>query len=235
MFRRTKAISILILTVIFTSVFVSCAPSTRNGSSQTYTIAVAEDDPGEVDNPNPQSTYSGVALAAAQLRQHAGINIVVVPYADNGDIETARENAGKIVDSDALAVIGHSTIETSQAAAETYDEAGVPALNAMPVTETLTDNYPYYFNTTYTAQSEAAYLANYLRKIKGAETASIISTDDGYGQTLAKQFRNTFTGLGGTVTIESVISGSGDLELDDIAHSYLLRRSSPGSRFPANN
>ena len=238
MFSRTKTASILVLIIIFTSVFVSCTPSTQSGNSQTFTVAVAEDDPGEADNPNPQSTYAGVELAAAQLRQHAGVNIVVVPYADNGDVETARGNAGKIVNSDVVAVIGHSTIETSQAAAEVYDEAGIPVLNVMPVAETLTNDHPYYFNTIFTAQSEAAYLANYLRNIRGAETASIISTDDGYGQTLAKQFRNTFTGLGGTITIESIVSGSGDLELDEVVRRIIsadTETENPGTIFLATD
>jgi len=238
MFNRTKTASILILTIIITSVFASCSSSTSGSNMQTYTIAVAEDDPGEEGSPNPQSVYAGVALAAAQLKEHTGINVVVVPYTDNGDVAVARENAGKIVGSGAVAVIGHSTIETSQAAAEVYDDAHIPALNVMPVTETLTDEHPYYFNTTYTAQSDAAYLANYLRKIKGVENASIISTNDGYGQTLAKQFRNTFTGLGGNITIERVISGSGYVDFDGVVRDIILsdtETGDPGTIFLATD
>ncbi len=239
MFKRTKKItSILALTFILTVSLANCVPSARTGGSQTLTIALVEGNPGTADSPNPQSTYAGVALAVENLMKHSKVNVVVVPYADNGDVETAREIARQIVDSNAMAVIGHSTIETSNAAAEVYDEAGIPVLNSMPVTETLTDEHPYYFNTTYTAEFEAAYLANYLRKIKGAETASIISTDDGYGQILAKQFKNTFTGLGGSVTIEGVISGSSGLELDEIVRRIIsadTETENPGTIFLATD
>jgi branched-chain amino acid transport system substrate-binding protein len=197
-----------------------------------------EDNPGEVGNPNPQSIYAGVELAAAQFQEHAGINVVVVPYADGGDVETAKEMAEQIAKSGAVAVIGHSAIETSRAAAEIYDAEGIPVLNSVPVTETLTDEHPYYFNTSYTSETEAAYLANYLRKIKGAETASVISTDDGYGQLLANQFGNTFTGLGGTITIESVISGSNDLELDAVISQIIsadTETQNPGTIFLATD
>lgn len=79
-------------------------------------------------------------------------------------------------------------------------------MNYMPATSYLTAENSHFFNTTYTAETEAAYIANYLIKIKEAKTAGIISTGDGYSQLLAKQFKNTFHGLGGTVTIEGNLS-----------------------------
>ncbi|HSG45555.1 MAG TPA: ABC transporter substrate-binding protein [Anaerolineales bacterium] len=235
---NSKKTSIFALIFILSIIVTSCVPTNQASGSQIYTIAVVEEVPGETGNPNPQSIYAGVELAAAQFKEHTGIDVVIVPYADNGDVEIAKEIAGQIAKSDAVAVIGHSTIETSSAAAEIYDAEGIPVLNSVPVTEALTDEHPYYFNTIYTAETEAAYLANYLRKITGAETASIISTSDGYGQLLAKQFGNTFTGLGGTVTIERVVSGSSELELDSIIREIIsagTETRNPGTIFLATD
>ena len=238
MFKANKITVAVSLFFIFSIVFAGCLPATQAGGSQTFTIAVIEDSPGDVGSPNPQSIYAGVKLAADQFSAHnKKINVVVIPYADKGDPETAREVAQQIVESGAVAVIGHSTVETSLAAADIYDDNEIPVLNVVPVTEALTDSHPYYFNTTYTAQTEAAYMANYLRKIKGVETASIISTADGYGQTLAKQFRNTFTGLGGEITINEVVSGD-SVGLEQVVRQIIFadtETQDPGTIFLATD
>lgn len=236
MFKSTKITSKFSLILLLTVVLANCVPSTQAGSPQTFTIAVVEGQPGVAGNPGMHSTYSGVELAAIQFKQHTGFDVVVVPYADNGSVETAKEIAEQIIKSKALAVIGHSTIETSNAAAEIYDSAGMPALNSMPVSESLTSEHPFYFNTTYTAETEASYMANYLLKIKGAQTATIISTADGYGQTLARQFNNTFTGLGGEVTINEVLGSSKDAELEEIVSDIIsadTETNNPGTIFLA--
>ena len=220
MFNNTKTTVVLAVILLLTTLLGGCLPETQTGNS-TLTIALVEDTSVGSGNPEPQSAYAGALLAADQFMEHTGVNVVIVPYVENGEVDTAKKIAGQIAESNAVAVIGHSTIETSRAAAEIYNAAGIPVLNYMPVTETLTDEYSNYFNTTYTAQSEAAYLANYLRKVKGAASASIISTTDGYGQTLAKQFENTFTGLGGEITINEIVTGSGDQELDVIVRQII--------------
>lgn len=201
--------------MILPGLFSGCSTQSAARDSRSIVIAVVEDNPGGAGNPNPQSAYAGIALAVEQMREYWGVNFEVVPYADDGNPDTAVLRAGEVVQSDAVAVIGHSSIETSHAAAEVYEQAGIPVINYVPVTEYLTAENPYFFNTTYTAESEAAYVANYLRKINGAATASIIYTNDGYGQTLAHQFRNTFEGLGGDITVDEFVrtSNMGDLEV----------------------
>ena len=238
MFRRTRITSILALTFILTAVLASCVSSTQTSNSQVITIAVVEANPGEAGNPNPYSAYAGIKLAAEQMQAHGGVSIEVVPYFDNGNVTIAKQRAEGIVNSNAIAVIGHSSVETSRAAAEIYEQAGIPVLNYVPVTESLTDEYPHYFNTTYTAESEAAYLANYLRKINGAETATIIHTDDGYGQTLAKQFRNTFQGLGGQITFDSTVRSLNNRDIEEVVSNIISANTetdNPGTIFIATD
>jgi branched-chain amino acid transport system substrate-binding protein len=238
MFKRTKTTSALALIFILTALLANCVPSTQTGNSQTFTIAVVEASPGEVGNPDPDSAYAGVKLAAEQMQAHGGLSFEVVPYFDNGNATIAEQRANEIVDGNAIAVIGHSSIETSRAAADVYNKAGVSVLNYVPVTETLTDEYSNFFNTTYTAESEAAYLANYLRKINGIETATIIKTNDGYGQTLAKQFRGTFQGLGGQITFEDTVRSLNARDLEDVVSNIISASSEigdPGTIFIATD
>ena len=236
MFRLTRTTSVLALLLILTGVLANCVPSTQSGASRTFTIAVVEDNPGEPGNPNPHSAYAGAKLAVDQMQAHGGVTVDIVPYFDNDNVTIAEQRAQEIVNSNAIAVIGHSSEETSRAVAEVYEQAGIPVVNYMPVTEKLTDEFQYYFNTTYTAESEAAYIANYLRKINGAETATIIRTNDLYGQTLAKQFKNTFQGLGGQITIEGVVRGSDDQGLEDVVSNIIsvnTETTNPGTIFIA--
>ena len=236
--NRIKLLPVLALALILSGVLANCAPQSPKNDKRTITIAVVEADPGNLGNPNPHSAYAGIKLAAEEIKAHGGMTLEVVPYADAGSVDKAKQIAEQIVQSNAVAVIGHSTVETSQAAGDVYDSAGIPVLNYVPVTENLTAEHPYYFNTTYTVESEAAYIANYLRKINGAGTASVIYTNDGYGQALAQQFMNTFRGLGGRITIKGVVQRGSEQDLEDQVSNIISSNpetDNPGTIFIATD
>ena len=238
MYHRKKALSILALVVILAGLFSGCASQSMVQDSRTIVIAVVEDNPGDAGNPDAQSAYAGIKLAADQMKEYWGVNLEIVPYADEGVEDTAKLKAADVVQSNAVALIGHSSVETSQAVADIYERAGIPVINYVPVTEDLTTSHPHYFNTTYTAESEAAYIANYLHKINGAETASIIHTDDGYGQTLAKQFKDTFHGLGGRITVEGTVRPSNTDDLEQVISKIISANTetdNPGTIFIATD
>ena len=204
MFKRTKLLATLTLVFILTIVLANCAPLTSG--TRTLTIAVVESDPGEKDNPNAQAMYAGVKLAVDQINAREQVKIQIDLYTDKGDPVQAQLIASEIVKSNAVAVIGHSSIETSDAAAEIYDREAIPVINVIPVTEHLTERHPYHFNITYTAESEAAYLANYLVKLDDKVTAGIIHTGDPADLEAQKQFRNQFAELGGVVAFRKAIA-----------------------------
>ncbi len=204
MFKRTKLLSTLALVFILTIVLANCIP--LSGGTRTITIAVVESDPGTEASPNPQSVYAGVKLAVDQINALKKVNIQIDLYGDKNDPAQAQLLASKIVNSGAVAVIGHSSIETSDAAAASYDQNKIPIINVIPVTEHLTERHPYHFNITYTAESEAAYLANYLIKLDDKVTAGIIHTTDSADQASQIRFRNQFVKLGGVVTFREAIT-----------------------------
>lgn len=198
MILRSKYLSILVLICLFVPLLSNCAP--RYGAFPTVTIAVVEADPGSAGNPNPQSAYAGVKLAVDQFKKYNGVNVRVDLYSDGNDQAQAAQIAEEIAQSNAIAVIGHSSIETSNVAGGIYDEYKLPVINVVPVTEHLTQDHPYHFNITYTAESEAAYLASYLVKLEDKTTAGIIHAADAENDALQKQFRNLFAKYGGVVT-----------------------------------
>jgi ABC-type glycerol-3-phosphate transport system substrate-binding protein/ABC-type branched-subunit amino acid transport system substrate-binding protein len=233
MIKSMKSFTMLLLILILSGTMTNCT-SRVSGAGTTITIAVIENDFGTSSNPKPQSIYAGAKLAADQMNAR-GYDVRLVPYADQDDLGTARQIAAQIADSAALAVIGHSTIETSAAAADVYDAKHIPAVGVIAANADLAESHDYYFNLSYTAEMQAAYLANYLRKIQAQPTASIISTDSIYSKTLAEKFRNTFTGLGGQITFDAKVSqNAGDSELEQIASSLVTAdttTNNPGAIF----
>ena len=204
MLFRSKNLSILALVCILTILLANCAP--QLGGSRTVAIAVVEADPGTEASPNPQSLYAGVKLAVDQINARGGVQIKIDLYQDGDNPTQAQIVASDISKSAAVAVIGHSSIETSDAAGEIYDRNGIPVVNAIPSTGRLTENHPYHFNITYTAESEAAYLANYLVKIDERISAGIIHTDSTRDELVQKQFRNVFVRLGGATAFREAIA-----------------------------
>lgn len=206
--RLIYLISTIPLTVIFALALTSCASQTSSSEQKTVTIAVVETDPINEDGEiNKQSIYAGVKLAADQMRGKGGVDLRIELYDDDNDPVRAARIAQQIANSNAVAVIGHSSIETLNASADKFEEAGIPTINITPISEDFTQSYYYHFNIAYTTESEGAYLANYIRKINGQNTATILYTNDSYSLQLAKQFKNTFEGLGGNITIEKSLNG----------------------------
>jgi branched-chain amino acid transport system substrate-binding protein len=221
-------------------IFVIAGTPIRPGSLPAhptpFTIAVVDAKTEASGKPGSQSIYAGVKLAADQMNAR-GYDIRVIAYADNNDVNAARRIAAEIAASDAIAVIGHARVETSDAAAAIYDNRQLPLLGVIAANAQLAESHPYYFNITYTAESQAAYLANYLRKIQGQGTASVIFNKDVCGDALARKFTNVFTGLGGRITYrEGLGQQASDQEIEEVV-SKLVRADpnteSPGAIFIA--
>ncbi|NWG07889.1 MAG: extracellular solute-binding protein [Chloroflexi bacterium] len=220
--NRTKSLSALILIGILGSLLANCTGLPQSNNRETITIAVVEEEPGAKGSPNEQSIYAGVLLAAKQIEEHAGLRINVEPYDDNNNPNLATQIAEQVARSNAVAVVGHSSIETSDIGAKVYDRHGIPIISAVPTTESMTRGHSHQFNITYTTESEAAYLANYVIKVldkdkvetdNSRNVATIIYTNDAYGIALQKQFGNTFRGLGGTVRPPEMIDPRQPIEL----------------------
>ncbi|RPH60496.1 MAG: amino acid ABC transporter substrate-binding protein, partial [Chloroflexi bacterium] len=171
---RSKAVNLFIILSILSILLVNC--SGGQAAENTIVIAFA----GNMDQAGSfgsQSEYAGVKMAVDEINALGGINgktIALVPYNDDGDIATGQTVARQIVNSRAIAVLGHSTPDVSDAAGYIYDEGKMPAMNVVPGTGQLPRNHYYYYNSAFTAELQAIYLANYLRKVQGTSKVNII-------------------------------------------------------------
>lgn len=248
MFLRSKTLSFITLVCILTILLSNCAAFGSTGGA--VTIAVVEQVPTlENGSVNPQSIYAGVLLAAEQVNAQGGVGgqkILVKSYVDNGDPATAAVRANEIIQSNVIAVVGHSSIETSNAAAKIYNQNQIPVIGVIPGDKRLVNDYPYYFNLSYTANQEAAYLANYDLKVlepdksadnKGRNRVTIIYTNDEYGKALKSQFTNTFKGLGGK-SITFIVVEKNEASIENIASTIAIKNSeteNPGTLFIATD
>lgn len=201
--------SLLFLIVFLVGSIGACTANQPEKGS--ITIAVAESKPGTEAEPNPHSLYAGALMAAEQMNDLGGVDgykIVIVPYADSNDAAVAETNAQAIVQSDAMAVIGHSVSETTTAAAPIYQAAQMSAIAASPMTRNAINGFDDYFNISYTSEQQGAYLANYARHVLKADQAMIVFTDESSNAALAGKFENTFHGLGGTIVLKQSLQVS---------------------------
>ena len=225
--RKTSQILNLLLIVVLSALLTNCASLSAPQDTRTVTIAVVENATLETNGSvNPQSIYAGVNLAASQIRDGGGINIRIDRYDDDGDPQKAGEIASQIARSDAVAAIGFSSNSALEAAAKTMENAGIPTLNVVPISQHFTETYYYQFNNSYTTETEGAYIANYLRKINGIESVVVVSTGDEYSQSLARQFKNTFRGLGGKIGLERSV---GEESVEGIVSEIVALDSSSGA------
>ncbi len=137
-----------------TGLITSCGGKINNG---LLMVAVAELSPLTGTAVNAHSLYAGARLAAEQVNNAGGVNgyiVQVIPYADNNDPLMARQNAQAIAESKAVAVIGHSSSETTRTAAPIYLNTGMPAINASPVSRETILEFPNYFNISYTSEQQ---------------------------------------------------------------------------------
>ena len=139
-------------------------------------------------------------LAIARVNAAGGIDgrqIALLRYDDQGNPDTARDVAGEIAaDARPLLVLGHRTSAPSIAAGEVYGEAGLPAISGSATADALTADNPWYFRTIFPNSFEGSLLATYVRDVLGHDTASVVTTQRPYEQSLSTAFTTAFSATG---------------------------------------
>ena len=176
-------------------------------SQDVLYLAVAG--PTGEDNVSGQEMVQGIQLYLDRLNREGGVNgkkVELQIFDDQNNPEIAREVATEIANSSsALAVLGHFYSSTSLAGGEVYRQAGIPAISASATADLVTQNNDWYSRVIFSNRLQAKFIANYVHKILEQSNASIIYSDDDYGQTLRDSFSDTFVGLGGNVTYQWAI------------------------------
>lgn len=150
--------------------------------------------------PNGQAMVRGVQLYLDQVNANGGVHgqrIELLTFDDQGDPDVARQQAQAIVNHDRiLAVVGHYSSATTQAASPIYAAAALPALTGSATADAITADNRWYFRTIFSNHDQSIFLANYVQQVMGYTSADIVYDTNLYGTTLATTFEETFTGLG---------------------------------------
>jgi ABC-type branched-subunit amino acid transport system substrate-binding protein len=198
--RRRLFVSACVLVVLATVLLVVL----RRWSAGNNTIVVPVQVPLSGDAAGQgREVVNAVTLYFKQVNQAGGINgrqLRVQPYDDALDNNRARQNAQTIINSDALAVIGHLNSSTSTAASPIYQSGKMVAITGAATADPLTIDNPYYFRTVFNNSEEGASMAAYAHEVLGLQRATVIYSDEPYGQSLKPAFEQAFIQSGGTVS-----------------------------------
>lgn len=119
---------------------------------------------------------------------------------DAADPKTATQVAQKLVDTKAVAVVGHMTSGTSIPASQIYKNAGIVMITPSATNPSLTQQgFKNVFRMVATDAQQGPALANYASKNLGIKTVAIVDDSTAYGQGLASEFEKTAKSLGITV------------------------------------
>ncbi len=183
----------------------------RIGDQTAQTIAVATPVGGNVAS--AEEILRGVAQAQDALNQAGGIGgtpLKVIVADDNNQPETAAQLAQQLAgNSEILAVVGHYTSDSSQAAAPVYQEQGLPVLSPTSTAVDLTGQGEYIFRTVPSDRFTANALARHLlEELNLTRAAIFFNANSNYSQSLKDAFTTDLFSQGGEVVGEFDLSAA---------------------------
>lgn len=206
---KLNQISILAIAFLL-SLFLSISAGIFLQNQDAIYLAIAG--PTEGDNASGIEMVQGVQLYLDSVNAEGGVNgkkVKLLVFDDRNDPDVARQKAKEIVETTpALAVLGHLYSSTSTAGGEIYQQLGMPVISGSATANEVTQANDWYFRVIFNNRLQASFIANYAQKVLGHNRASIIYSDDSYGETLKTAFANTFTGLGGTINNQWAIDAN---------------------------
>lgn len=160
------------------------------------------------------NTHRGVMLAVDEQNAKGGVNgrPIEVLTKDNGSDE-ARVAPGVrelIANEKVLALIGEVVTNRSMAAAPLAQAAGIPMVSSSSTHPKVTQVGDYIFRACFIDPFQGYVMAKFAREtLKISKVAILTEETSDYSLGLSKNFKETFTGLGGTITVEKFYK-SGD-------------------------
>lgn len=182
------------------------------GNQPAYTIAVAAPVATAV---NPaKEILRGVAQAQTRINQAGGINgtpLKVAIASDDDNPQTATQVAQALADNpDILGVVGHFGSDTSIAAAEVYDQAGLAMISPTSTSVQLANAAEEVFRTVPSDRFTATTLSRYVvNTLNPANVVVFFNSNSGYSQSLKSEFTTAIYSDGGQVLAEFDVSDPG--------------------------
>ncbi|HHB91851.1 MAG TPA: hypothetical protein ENK59_01390, partial [Thioploca sp.] len=147
---------------------------------------------GPMQNSNGKAMQQGVQMYLDQVNSGiGGKKFKLLQFDDQNQHKIAKQQALKIINSKALAVIGHYDSKSSIEAGQIYKQYGIPAITGSATADQITKNNDWYFRVIFNNSDQGALLANYTKKNLNFDKAYIFFDSDPYGESLAKTFSET--------------------------------------------
>lgn len=166
-----------------------------------------------------QAMVDAAQMRVDQINMSGGIegrSVQIEVYDDQNTAQGAAIAAAQISNNDdVILVLGHRTSGASVAAGPFYYANGIPAISGTATADGVTAVNPWYFRVTYNNSLQADFVANYISSVLQFRTATLISTNSVYGNSLARAFIESASKLPLEVRHQySVVADSPDIDFD---------------------
>jgi branched-chain amino acid transport system substrate-binding protein len=208
--------------ILATMVLSACGPkaSAYECTDSIGCVTVASGDPihlayAMVIN-GPDATLgidsrNGVEIALAEKGQLLGHDFQLTGEDDGCSAEGGQAAGTKLAaDTTIVAVFGTSCSSAARVAAPLLSQAGFVTISASNTAPDLTlpgneNNWPGYLRTAHSDTFQGAAAAQFAVDYLKATKAATIHDGSLYAESLANQFAESFTGLGGTITAQEAV------------------------------
>ncbi|HMB95873.1 MAG TPA: ABC transporter substrate-binding protein [Tepidisphaeraceae bacterium] len=161
------------------------------------------------------STHEGIMLAVDQINSGGGVlgkKIEIISEDDQGSQDEAVTVVKKLINRDHVsAILGEVASSNSLAGGAVCQNAQIPMISPSSTNPSVTKDKDYVFRTCFTDDFQASVGAQFGTKQGWKNVALLTAVDSDYSKGLAKFFRETFTGAGGTLVADESYS-KGDRE-----------------------
>ena len=145
---------------------------------------------------------NALVLKVEELNGAGGIGgrpIQLLKFDDKGDPTVARRVAKEVAAGPALAVIGHFSNDTTDAAAQVYRDAGLLAVGATATADRLPVDNPYFYRLCCDDTAQGWAMAVYTSRVLKSTRASILYSDEESGLSQLGAFKKTYPIVGGEI------------------------------------
>jgi len=172
---------------------------------------------------------NGIQLAAEEINAAGGVDghpIKLVIKDDLGTPEGASNAENAVIDEGVVAVIGHLTSNQTVEGFKVTQTRGVLLFSGTASSSFFNQKNDLFIRTEPSNEYFGQQFAKYIRKNQNVSKMAIIYDidNDTYSAPLAEAFANTFTNLGGSITVQTSFSGSNTKDFASIITSLLISK-----------
>jgi len=186
-------------------------------AAEPLTIAVAVPMSGSGRHIGPEIA-NAVQMVIDEVNHQGGLagrHLAITLLDDATNPDTAAAIARVVIDSPALAVIGHPHSPVALAAVPLYQQGGM-ALLSSAAEDSLTADHSVFFRIVPALETQGRASALYAREGLGLDKATILYRDDTFGRALRQSFTDEFT-AGRPAQVRAVALRPGAIDWDQVA------------------